>query len=85
VVSYQFLIQEQMLISIREQTTENFLEETMVKSITTPRKLPRDPDGLTFRVHKWSAHQRIRPQVSLARTTTANNGTWSSGELQEGE
>jgi hypothetical protein len=42
VVSYQFLIQEQMLISIREQTTENFLEETMVKSITTPRKLPRD-------------------------------------------
>jgi len=23
-----------------------------VKSITTPRKLPRDPDGLTFRVHK---------------------------------
>src|SRR5262245_14099904 len=36
VVSYQFLIQEQMLISIREQTTENFLEETMVKSITTP-------------------------------------------------
>jgi hypothetical protein len=42
VASYQFLIQEQMLISIREQTTENFLEETMVKSITTPRKLPRD-------------------------------------------
>jgi hypothetical protein len=42
VVSYQFLIREQMLISIREQTTENFLEETMVKSITTPRKLPRD-------------------------------------------
>ena len=32
-----------MLISIREQTTGNFPEETMVKSITTPRKLPRDP------------------------------------------
>jgi hypothetical protein len=32
-----------MLISIREQTTENFPEETMVKSITTPRKLSRDP------------------------------------------
>jgi hypothetical protein len=32
-----------MLTSIRKQTAENFLEETMVKSITTPRKLPRDP------------------------------------------
>jgi hypothetical protein len=41
-----------MLISIREQTTENFLEETMVKSIGTPRKLPRDPDALAFHVHK---------------------------------
>ena len=41
-------MREEMLISISERTTENFPEEARVKSITTPRKLPRDLVRLRF-------------------------------------
>jgi hypothetical protein len=48
VVSYQFLIREQMLISLREQTTENFAEETIVKSNHYAKKTSQRSIRLRF-------------------------------------